>query len=158
MGEANLPAQEPQTHADARFPCPYGDAGGPRRHQEPPAEGPSQAHRLIWRVGDRASFARLGNERRVRQGPLSLAMVPGAPDGTPDMPPRVAYAIGKRVGPAVTRNRVRRRLRACVRHHAAALQPGAIYLFGASPAAADTPFAQLDDSVGRLLARVGRSA
>ena len=85
-------------------------------------------------------------------------MVPGAPDVTPDMPPRVAYAIGKRVGPAVTRNRVRRRLRACVRQHAAALQPGGIYLFGASPAAADAPFAQLDESVGRLLARAGRSA
>ena len=156
MGEANLPAQEPQTHADARFPCPDGDAGRPRCDQEPPAEGPSQAHRLIWRVRDRASFALLGDQRRVRQGPLSLAMVPGSPDVTPDTPPRVAYAIGKRVGPAVTRNRVRRRLRACVQHHAAALQPGATYLFGASPATANAPFSQLHDSVGRLLAQVER--
>jgi ribonuclease P protein component len=80
-------------------------------------------------------------------------MVPSIPD-TASTPPRVAYAIGKRVGPAVTRNRVRRRLRACVRNHATRLRPGATYLFGVSPAAAVAPFAELDDAVGRLLARV----
>jgi ribonuclease P protein component len=31
-----------------------------------------------------------------------------------ELPPRVAYAVGKRVGTAVARNRVRRRLRAAV--------------------------------------------
>lgn len=152
MGEANLPAQEPQTHADARFPCPDGHAGGPRGDQEPPAEGPSQADCLIWRVRDRHTFARLSTGRRYRSGPVSVVVMPSvdALNALPG-PPRVAYAIGKRVGPAVTRNRVRRRLRACVRRHAHALSPGSIYLFGASPAAGAAPFGDLDQAVARLL-------
>lgn len=68
----------------------------------------------------------------------------------------MAYAIGKRVGPAVTRNRVRRRLRSSVRRHAGSLRPGATYLFGALPNAADAPFPQLDDAVQQLLEKVER--
>ncbi|WP_371748986.1 ribonuclease P protein component [Aquihabitans sp. G128] len=45
---------------------------------------------------------------RVRRGPLSLVFLDDDPAGTP----RVAYAITKRVGGAVVRNRLRRRLRA----------------------------------------------
>ncbi len=47
---------------------------------------------------------------RVRRGPLSLTFLDDDPVG----PPRVAFAVTKRVGSAVVRNRVRRRLRAIV--------------------------------------------
>jgi ribonuclease P protein component len=40
-------------------------------------------------------------------------------------PPRVAFAVGRRVGPAVARNRVRRQLRAVVAELAPELRPGA---------------------------------
>jgi ribonuclease P protein component len=76
--------------------------------------------------------------------------------GDPAVPPRVAYAIGKRVGPAVVRNRIRRRLRAAALAHRAELQPGGAYLFGASPAAAAAPYAELDAAMGRLLAQADR--
>lgn len=72
--------------------------------------------------------------------------------GDPSIPPRVAYAVGKRVGPAVVRNRVRRRLREATRAHRAELRPGGTYLFGAAPAAASAPFAEIDAAVGDLLA------
>lgn len=72
--------------------------------------------------------------------------------GDPSLPPRVAYAVGKRVGPAVVRNRVRRRLRAAAFIHRAELQPGGAYLFGAAPAAATAPFAEIDAAMGQLLA------
>jgi len=77
--------------------------------------------------------------------------------GDPSLPPRVAYAVGRRVGPAVVRNRVRRRLRALTAAHRAELQPGGAYLFGAGPAAATIPFAELDAAMGRLLAVAERS-
>jgi len=77
--------------------------------------------------------------------------------GDPALPPRVAYAVGKRVGPAVVRNRVRRRLRAVAQAHRGELRPGGAYLFGAGPAAATAPFAELDAAMGRLLARSDRS-
>jgi ribonuclease P protein component len=77
--------------------------------------------------------------------------------GDPSIPPRVAYAVGKRVGPAVVRNRVRRRLRAATLRHRAELRPGGAYLFGAGPAAASVPFAEIDAAMGQLLAGPGPS-
>ena len=66
-----------------------------------------------------------------------MSWVPG-PAGSP---PLVAYAIGKRVGPAVVRNRLRRRLRAIFASDLR-VAPGD-YLVAADPAAADLPFADL---------------
>jgi len=53
---------------------------------------------------------------------------------------RVAYAVGRAVGGAVDRNRVRRRLRAIVRD--TNLAPGA-YLVAVSAPAAQLPFHEL---------------
>ena len=72
--------------------------------------------------------------------------------GDPSLPPRIAYAVGRRVGPAVVRNRIRRRLRAAAHAHRAELRPGGVYLFGAGPAAATTPFPELDAAMAQLLA------
>ena len=60
--------------------------------------------------------------------------------------PRVAYAIGRRVGPAVTRNRIKRRLRAIVaeRDRREPLPSGA-YLISVGPAAATSSFAELTE-------------
>lgn len=61
-------------------------------------------------------------------------------------PPRVAFAIGKRSGGAVVRNRIRRRLRgalhALVREDHEALGSGA-WLVSASPGAATVPAGEL---------------
>jgi ribonuclease P protein component len=60
----------------------------------------------------------------------------------------VAYAIGKRVGGAVVRNRLRRRLR----HLFTILDPGpGDYLVGAGPEAADLPFSELKALVSHAL-------
>ena len=67
--------------------------------------------------------------------------------GSGSEPPRVAYAIGSRVGGAVVRNRVRRRLRAATRSHAAALEAGHAYLVGATPAAAGASYADLSTAL-----------
>jgi ribonuclease P protein component len=153
MGEANLSAQEAQEDAHPRLSGPDVDAGRPGGAQGAPAQGPSQAERLIWRIRDRATFAELAAVRRRRRGPISMSFVPG----DPSLPPRVAYAVGRRVGPAVVRNRVRRRLRAATLAHRADFQPGAAYLFGAAPAAAAAPYAEIDAAMGQLLAGAGGS-
>ncbi len=72
-----------------------------------------------------------------------------------DSPPRVAYVVGRRVGSAVERNRVRRRLRAIVRDIAAdpGLAPGA-YLIGASSDAVTSTYAQIDADVRVSVARL----
>ncbi len=67
-------------------------------------------------------------------------------------PPRVAFSVGRSVGDAVTRNRVRRRLRAAVREHARTLVPGAAYLVGADARSAHIPYAQLSSTLRAILA------
>ena len=81
-------------------------------------------------------------------GPITVTFVPG-PAGEVG---RVAYAIGRKVGGAVTRNRLRRRLRAVL----VDLQPGA-YLINASPEAADVQFGELKIFVNTALQALRRT-
>jgi ribonuclease P protein component len=71
----------------------------------------------------------------------------------PDGAPRVAYGVGRRVGPAVVRNRVRRRLRAAARELAGdpGLAPGA-YLVTVSPRAVVASYADLRRQLGEACA------
>jgi ribonuclease P protein component len=63
----------------------------------------------------------------------------------------VAFAVGRAVGSAVTRNKLRRRLRALLTEQP--LPPG-LYLFGASPSAAALSFADLGAELHRLLSKL----
>jgi ribonuclease P protein component len=97
---------------------------------------------VVWRIQDRATFQALRrSEHRARRGPVSVtyAAVGGASD------PRVAYAVGKRVGKAVVRNRLRRRLRAAV-DGVDGLEPGA-YLVVADPGAVRLSYEDLRTKV-----------
>ena len=69
------------------------------------------------------------------------------------MPPQVAYAIGRAVGPAVTRNLLRRRLRSLLWQQFPNLPPG-LYLVGAVPAAAQRSFNELAFDLSKLMTRV----
>ena len=82
----------------------------------------------------------------MRSGPLTVTWVPDGPEG----PPRVAYAIGKRVGGAVERNRLRRRLRSLVVELAPQLGSGA-YLIGAAPEAVSMTHGELQSSLTTAL-------
>jgi ribonuclease P protein component len=67
---------------------------------------------------------------------------------------RVAYAIGRPVGPAVVRNRLRRQLRAAWREldrAPGALAPGD-YLVSLRPEAARRTYQQLSDDLGEACA------
>jgi ribonuclease P protein component len=66
-------------------------------------------------------------------------------------PPRVAYAISRRSGSAVDRNRIRRRLRGAVQQCRADLAPGHAYLFEADRTVLTLPSAALTESVATLL-------
>jgi ribonuclease P protein component len=66
----------------------------------------------------------------------------------------VAYAIGRRFGTAVERNRARRRLRAAVALDEALLLPGGAYLLAADRPVMTIPFPALRDHVTTLLQTV----
>jgi ribonuclease P protein component len=76
---------------------------------------------------------------------------------TPGDPPRVAFAIGRSVGNAVTRNRLRRRLRALCHDHRREFAPGHAYLIGARPHAKVSTHHDLDAALRELLERTARS-
>jgi ribonuclease P protein component len=154
--EAHVPAQQPETSEAARLSQPDADARGPGDppHQAP--EGPRPPLGLIGSVGDRATFDALARDgRRGRQGPVTVSYLPAeaAPRPSGDRV-RVAYAIGRRVGPAVTRNRVRRRLREAVRalDRASGGLPAGAYLVSVRPSAAGASYAALRDDLGAACA------
>jgi len=68
--------------------------------------------------------------------------------GPPGVPPTLAFAIAKRVGNAVVRNRLRRRLREAARR--IALPPGT-YLIRANPAAATLSFQEVSAHLFRAV-------
>jgi ribonuclease P protein component len=70
-------------------------------------------------------------------------------------PPRVGFTVSKKVGNAVERNRVRRRLREIVRlSDAGRLRPGNDYVLVGRRAALELPFARLIEDFGRTLERI----
>ncbi|MGC8513243.1 MAG: ribonuclease P protein component [Acidimicrobiales bacterium] len=96
----------------------------------------------------RSTFGELRRARRYRSGTLSISWQPG----TPAEPPRVAYSVSRKVGPAVTRNLIKRRLRMLARQISSDLRPGA-YLVTVTPAAAKLCYSDLESQWLRLTAR-----
>jgi ribonuclease P protein component len=149
MREAPVPAQQPQAQEDARFPRPHALPRRSGRRQGPAPAGPRPTLGLIRPVRDRATFDALARARRRTGGAITLRFVPGAAGDQS----RVAVTTGRASGNAVTRNRVRRRLRAAVAACRDDLVAGA-YLFGAGGDAATMSFDELRDAVGGLIRSV----
>ena len=66
-------------------------------------------------------------------------------------PTRIGFAVGKKVGKAVVRNKTRRRLKSIVAAVADNLKNGYILVFVGRPPAADSAFSELRDRVYQLL-------
>jgi ribonuclease P protein component len=102
----------------------------------------------MHRLTQRAEFLAAAKGRRVPAG----AFVLQAHLRKTDAPPRFGFTVSKKVGNAVERNRVRRRLRDIVRRHAALLaQDGHDYVLIGRRAALQAPFgAMAADFTGAL--------
>ena len=146
--EAYLSTQHPSSCQDARFPRPYEHARRPGRPQGSPRQGSRPPVGLIDSIRDRDVFVRLGRDGvRFRRGSLWCTYL-----ADPALPrAHVAFAIGRPVGGAVVRNRLRRRLRMIVRDQA--LRPG-WWLIGARPDAVELTFDSLAETVAELAERV----
>jgi ribonuclease P protein component len=149
MSEANLSTQQSQAGQAPRFSPPDVDPRRPGHHQGSPVEGAPPTVGLTWRVDRRDIFISLRQARRHRKGPITISWIPG----DPAQPPRVAYTIGRRVGSAVVRNRVRRRLRMLIREVAPQLRSGS-YLIGVSPEAALLSYNDLRNLLVKVLKQI----
>lgn len=104
-------------------------------------------HRLL-RSRD---FARVRRRGRSASGPLfALYVLPVRP---PDI--RVGFSVSKKVGKAVVRNRVKRRLREAVRQELPSIRPGTDLVFIARPSAAEASYWDIAEAVQWALRRTG---
>jgi ribonuclease P protein component len=105
------------------------------------------------RLRRRADFtSTLRRSRGVRAGGLLVVHVAAAPDR--DVAPQsaqVGFVVSRAVGPAVTRNLVRRRLRHLAAGYLGTLPAGSRVVVRALPATATATFGQLDAALGRVL-------
>lgn len=103
------------------------------------------------RLKQRADFlaARAGMKAHVAGFVLELR------ERGDEAPPRVGFTVSKKVGTAVERNRVRRRLREIVRRSATErLKPGRDYVLVGRRAALHLPFDRLVEDLSGALNRV----
>ncbi len=101
------------------------------------------------------SFRRCVREGR-RAGSRTLVLHLAGPDlSVADQgEARVGFVVGKTVGAAVVRNRVRRRLRHLVRDRLAELPPASTLVVRALAGADDASYAELREDLARCLGRV----
>jgi ribonuclease P protein component len=159
MDETYLSAQRAQEGEDPRVPQADVDQGRPGGDPVAPGEGTPSPVGVIGGAGpapirSRGTFEALRRSRhRGRSGPVSVVYVPQRGWSRCE----VAYAINRQVGNAVTRNRLRRRLRSILSERAAALPTGA-YLVRTEPDASQLGFYELKVAMRRALEQAVRRA
>ena len=150
--EAYISTEYPSTCEEARVPLSHEHPCRPCRPQEPPRQGPRPPFSLIGRLRDRRAFARLGRDgRRIRRSVLWCTWCPD-PDSTATS---VAYAITRAYGPAVHRNRLRRRLRAILRDLDRTDElPPVMLLIGPRPRSIELTFDQIQQDLTSLVQEI----
>ncbi|MGO3678285.1 ribonuclease P protein component [Leucobacter sp. UCMA 4100] len=111
---------------------------------------PKQLHRITQ--GD--DYRRVMRHGRRVGGPFVVAH---AVLRTQDEPARFGYIVSKKVGNAVVRNRITRRLKAISDEVLRDGFTGYDVVFRASPAAAAAPFVELRNDVLREIAKLDRA-
>ncbi len=101
------------------------------------------------RLKRQADFVRVAQQAKGRAN--GLVVVRSTPNSLADS--RFGFAVSKRVGGAVIRNRVKRRFQEAVRRLSA--RPGFDVVLIARPAAADASFAELAVAVRDAFSRAG---
>ncbi|MGH3336716.1 MAG: ribonuclease P protein component [Nocardioides sp.] len=107
----------------------------------------SAAHRLS---GSAQFSLAIRTGRRAGSGTLVVHLA--RPDS--EDRPRIGFVVSRAVGNAVTRNRVKRRLRELVRDQGDTLPNGAVLVVRALPPAAGASYAELRSDLTRCLTRV----
>ena len=173
--EADVPAQQSAAQAHSRIPRAHADPLGPRRDLGAPAQGTQEAFGVNSGPDRRGeTFSRDDRLRKRREFEacytsgvrvsgrhlqVFLLREPAPPTASAPAPrPRLGLSVSRRVGGAVDRNRIRRRLREIFRRNRDLFgEHGGDLVINARPPAAQASFTELRDEyralVGRSLSR-----
>jgi ribonuclease P protein component len=154
LEQAHVSAQQSPAGQDARVPLAHAHQGRASHPDRSSAQGPPRAFRLTIvlpaaaRVRTRYDHTLVAQTGcRVRRGALVFSMVLPEATSTPSdaaaAQSRAGVIAGRRVGDAVTRNRVKRRLRELLRTRLPELPAGSLVVVRALPGADRASFAQL---------------
>lgn len=158
--EADLPAKEAPPRQGTRLPRPDEVGRGSTDPGGPPRTWPEAADGLIERgtkppglvmLSHPRDFAALQQTGTARSHPLLVVRVLR----TDLEVTRFGLATSRKLGGAVVRNRLRRRLREALRALAPSFQPGWDVLIIARPALVTATHEELTGTVARLLRRGG---
>jgi ribonuclease P protein component len=152
--EAHFPTQRPQAGQEAWLPASHVDPLGASHHQVPAQQGTGTTVGLIGSIRNRGTFQRFRSEAiRARHDWLQIAALPPAQPGAL----RVAFALNRRIGSAVQRNRLRRQVRhvlADLARHGSPLLPPGEYLVMVHSDVGDFSHDELVDVVDGALAKL----
>lgn len=153
--EAHVPAQQPPSGKDARFPAAHAYPRRSSRDHEPPRQGSLAPVGLTMlpaanRLRRRRDLA--DTMRRGRRSARPTLVVHALATGTAQT--LVGFAVGRKVGNSVVRSRVTRRLRHVVRPLLADLAPGYQLVVRARPPAALAGSGELASDLRAALADV----
>jgi ribonuclease P protein component len=119
---------------------------------------PALGRQRLDRLKRRAEFQRVSRGRRRAYEAFTLQSAPRPVEETADAAARIGFTVTKKVGVAVVRNRIRRRLKAALAA-AAPLETRADcdYVLMARREALQRPFAALVDDLRQAFRAVGRN-
>lgn len=115
-------------------------------------DSPKVPHTILRR---RRDFLRIQKIGRRLKGRYTTILIAPSPSGNAS---RIGFTVSRRVGNAVVRNRVRRRLREIARLEVSALCSGFEHVVIAFPSAAQADYSALRQEVLCLLKRLGQRA
>ena len=149
--EAHLPAEQSGPQAATRVPPPHGDGRRAQAAERAPGARPQEAQRLDT-IRKRSDFLAANSGKRA-SSPGFVLLVRDRSDGDPTK--RVGFTVTKKIGGAVVRNRMKRRLRALAREILPAGGiPGADHVLIGRSGGIERDFAQLRQELTSALERL----
>jgi ribonuclease P protein component len=150
MRETHISAQYAKASPEARVSSSHGGSSRPGNHQGSAAQGSGAPVGVVHSLRGRSVFDELHRRgRRVRKSGVTVTFL-SRPD---DEHLSLGFSIGRNVGSAVVRNRVRRRLRSIVAETGAPTQSGWL-LITVSPALGQAEYGELQRVVTAALREV----